>query len=168
MTLEELNGLSEEACRAFFTQTCATQSWVALMSQSRPFVTKEAVLKTARSYWQEMNNDDFLEAFAAHPMIGDINTLRSKYANTKAVAAGEQSGTAVADDNTLLALKKGNDAYLKKHGFIFIICATGLSANTMLDALNKRLNNSTEEEIQNAAAEQIKITCLRLDKALAI
>ena len=167
MTLEELNSLSEEASIAFFTQTCAAQRWVALMTRSRPFGTKEKVCEAARSCWQEMSNDDFFEAFAAHPMIGDIDTLRSKYANTKAIAAGEQSGTAGADDSTLLALKTANETYLKKHGFIFIICATGLSASTMLEALNKRLSNSTELEIQNAAAEQINITCLRLNKALA-
>lgn len=168
MTLEELNALSEEASKAFFTQTCAAQHWVTLMDQARPFTTKDEVFEAAHTSWQAMSNDDFFEAFSAHPMIGDINTLRSKYANTKAIAAGEQAGTAVADDSILLALKSANEAYLKKHGFIFIICATGLSADTMLAALNKRLDNSTEAEIQNAASEQIKITCLRLDKALEI
>ncbi|NKX19570.1 OHCU decarboxylase, partial [Alteromonadaceae bacterium A_SAG8] len=51
-------------------------------------------------------------------------------------------------------------------GFIFIICATGLSAQTMLEALQARLPNTTQQEITNAAAEQIKITLLRINKAL--
>ncbi|MEM7267378.1 MAG: 2-oxo-4-hydroxy-4-carboxy-5-ureidoimidazoline decarboxylase, partial [Pseudomonadota bacterium] len=63
-------------------------------------------------------------------------------------------------------LKEANHAYLDKHGFIFIICATGLSAQTMLEALQARLPNTTQQEITNAAAEQIKITLLRINKAL--
>ncbi|GEA07754.1 hypothetical protein KUL42_25150 [Alteromonas sp. KUL42] len=88
------------------------------------------------------------------------------FANTKAIAAGEQSGTASASDEVLHALKEANHAYLDKHGFIFIICATGLSAETMLEELQKRLPNSTDEELQNAAAQQINITLLRISKAL--
>ncbi|HBL20462.1 MAG TPA: OHCU decarboxylase, partial [Alteromonas mediterranea] len=60
-----------------------------------------------------------------------------------------------------------NQAYLDKHGFIFIICATGLSAQTMLEALQARLPNSTQQEIVNAAAEQIKITLLRINKSIS-
>ena len=100
-------------------------------------------------------------------MIGDINSLRSKYASTRALAAGEQSGTADADEATLYALKEKNEAYLARHGFIFIICATGLSAQTMLEALQARLPNSTQQEMVNAAAEQIKITLLRINKSLS-
>lgn len=99
-------------------------------------------------------------------MIGDVDSLRKKFANTKTIASGEQSGTASASEATLLTLKEANQAYLDKHGFIFIICATGLSADAMLNALQTRLPNSTDEEIRTAAQEQIKITLLRIDKAL--
>ena len=102
----------------------------------------------------------------ANPMIGDVDSLRKKFANTKTIASGEQSGTASASEATLLTLKEANQAYLDKHGFIFIICATGLSADAMLNALQTRLPNSTDEEIRTAAQEQIKITLLRIDKAL--
>ena len=69
-------------------------------------------------------------------------------------------------EQTLQALADANHQYLAKHGFIFIICATGLSAETMLDALMQRINNSTAREIELAAAEQLKITLLRLEKGL--
>jgi 2-oxo-4-hydroxy-4-carboxy-5-ureidoimidazoline decarboxylase len=67
-----------------------------------------------------------------------------------------------------LALKNANQAYLDKHGFIFIICATGLSADAMLDALNERLPHTTDKEIQLAAQEQLKITLLRINKAINV
>jgi 2-oxo-4-hydroxy-4-carboxy-5-ureidoimidazoline decarboxylase len=107
-----------------------------------------------------------LTAFEAHPMIGDVNSLRKKYATTKNMASNEQQGANGADDKTLHDLALANHDYLNKHGFIFIICASGLSAKTMLHALMLRLPNDTTTEITLAAAEQIKITLLRLEKGL--
>ncbi len=51
-----------------------------------------------------------------------------------------------------------------KFGSIFIVCATGKSAEELLSNLKARLNNAKDEEIQNAASEQNKITKLRLEK----
>lgn len=166
MNISNLNALVKDDATAWFTQTCAAQKWALAMTDLRPYSNKAAVLSGATKVWGTMENADYLAAFAAHPMIGDIDTLRSKFANTRAIAANEQSGTASADETTLNALKELNHAYLDKHGFIFIICATGLSADAMLAALQARINNTTAQEIANAAAEQIKITCLRIEKAL--
>ncbi|HQW00201.1 MAG TPA: 2-oxo-4-hydroxy-4-carboxy-5-ureidoimidazoline decarboxylase, partial [Bacteroidia bacterium] len=52
----------------------------------------------------------------------------------------------------------------KKFGYIFIVCATGKSAQEMLELLKKRLPNSPEAELKIAAREQNKITHLRIDK----
>ncbi len=166
MTLDELNTLDNDAASAWFEQCCAANAWIEKMVSTRPYSSIDALESTAKKAWQACTNDDYLEAFKAHPMIGDVDSLRKKFANTKAIAAGEQSGTASASDEVLHALKEANQAYLDKHGFIFIICATGLSAETMLEELQKRLPNNTDEELQNAAAQQINITLLRINKAL--
>ncbi len=167
MTLEQLNTLSMADATTWFTQTCAAQNWVDGMVNARPFAAQDSLLKTAQTLWDSMAEEDYLEAFTAHPMIGDVDSLRAKFANTKAMASGEQSGTAVASEQTLQALSELNHAYLKKNGFIFIICATGLSAETMLNALKARIDNARDQELQIAAGEQIKITLLRLNKGLA-
>ena len=99
-------------------------------------------------------------------MIGDVNSLREKYAATKNMASNEHQGANEADEKTLLSLAAANHDYLSQHGFIFIICASGLSAKTMLDALTLRLSNDTATEIKLAGAEQIKITLLRLEKGI--
>jgi 2-oxo-4-hydroxy-4-carboxy-5-ureidoimidazoline decarboxylase len=99
-------------------------------------------------------------------MIGDVNSLREKFKSTKTMASNEQSGAQLASEETLQQLHKLNHAYLNKHGFIFIIFATGKSAEEMLAALKSRIDNDTETEIENAAAEQIKITLLRINKNL--
>jgi len=166
MTLNELNTLADKPAVDWFQQTCAAQSWIYDMVAARPFANIKDVKDYAQTAWSKCAEKDFLEAFSAHPMIGDLDSLRKKFANTKTIASGEQSGTASASEATLRALKEANQAYLDAHGFIFIICATGLSADAMLNALQDRLPNSTDEEIRNAAREQIKITLLRIEKGL--
>ena len=64
------------------------------------------------------------------------------------------------------ALEEANQEYLAKFGYIFIVCATGKTAEEMLDLMRLRLNNSPEEEIRVASQEQDKITLLRLRKLL--
>jgi len=165
-SLAQLNALTPEQANDWFMQTCTATKWCQLMSSSRPFHSIADIEQTAGKHWQTMQQSDFFEAFDGHPMIGDLSTLRAKYAGTKGLASNEQSGAAAADEGTLIALQQGNQDYLDKHGFIFIICATGLSAATMLNELLKRLHNPTAVEIIIAAQEQMKITLLRIYKTL--
>ena len=167
MTLTELNNLTASEAETFFAQTCAAQRWVTKMQEQRPYANKPSLLQNAKTSWQEMNKEDVLQAFDAHPMIGDISSLREKYASTKAMASNEQDGAAQADEATLLALQKLNLAYKEKHGFIFIICASGLSAKNMLEEIEQRIHNTTATEIDIASDEQIKITMLRILKGLS-
>jgi len=109
-------------------------------------------------------DDDRLAAFAAYPLIGDVALLRERF---NGQASSEQGQVLGASDATLTALADLNRQYLDRHGFIFIICATGRSADDMLAALRERLPRSTAEEIQAAAVEQAAITELRLQKVFA-
>ncbi len=112
----------------------------------------------------KLSDCEWLEAFACHPQIGDMNSLRMKYAGNREWSAGEQAGVNAADEAILQALANGNAEYKEKFGFIFIVCATGKSAAEMLGILESRLPLSYAEEIVNAAREQRKITHLRIDK----
>jgi 2-oxo-4-hydroxy-4-carboxy-5-ureidoimidazoline decarboxylase len=166
LSLQALNNLASKEAEQWFSQCCAAPKWFEGMAQTLPFTDFDSLLKTAKQIWLECSTPDFLTAFEAHPMIGDVNSLRKKYAATKNMASNEQQGANDADDKTLHDLALANHDYLNKHGFIFIICASGLSAKTMLDTLMLRLQNDTPTEITLAAAEQIKITLLRLEKGL--
>jgi len=166
LSLQALNNLSGNEAEQWFSQCCAAPKWFKGMAQARPFTHFDDVVRAANKVWQQCAKADFLTAFEAHPMIGDVNSLRKKYAATKNMASNEQQGAAEADDITLHDLAAANHEYKNRHGFIFIICASGLSAKTMLDALTLRLNNDTATEIALAAAQQIKITLLRLEKGL--
>ena len=124
------------------------------------------LLEDAESQWWLCNEDDWKEAFTHHPKIGDLDSLKKKFADTAAWASGEQSGVNTATDEIINALAAGNRLYEEKFGYIFIVCATGKSAAEMLEILNERLKNIPEDEIKMAADEQNKITLLRLEKLL--
>ena len=167
MTLSELNALKDEQAYKWFSQCCVATYWCELMVESLPYADLAALLEHAQTAWQQCNDSDFKQAFEGHPMIGDMASLRAKYASTKELAGNEQQGAAQADEQTLAALSDLNHRYLAKHGFIFIICASGLSAQSMLMALRERYKNDTATEIKLAAAEQLKITLLRINKGLS-
>ena len=162
--LERLNSLPPELGKLDLERCCGASHWVARMLANRPFHTMQDLLTTAEREWSAMQDQDWLEAFAHHPKIGDVDSLRKKFASTAQWAAGEQSSVQQANEETLQQLAAGNTAYENKFRFIFIICATGKSAEEMLAALQQRLPNDRSKELQIAAAEQAKITALRLKR----
>ena len=164
MTIEAINALPIDALTESLTRCCGAHNWVDAMVALRPFLDKNDLKNKATQTWLNMKKTDILEAFQHHPRIGDIQTLRAKFANTQEWAGNEQSGTNRADEGTLRALKIQNDAYFTKFGYIFIVCATGKSAQEMLDILESRLPNAPEKELKIAANEQLKITHIRLEK----
>ena len=137
------------------------------MLERRPFKDVQQVFDVADRVWTQLGTDDWKEAFSHHPRVGDVNSLKEKFASTGAWAAQEQSGVNKASAETLKNLMEGNAQYEKNFGCIFIVCATGKSAEEMLLILRTRLRNTPESELLIAAAEQSKITRLRLEKLLS-
>ena len=166
MTLDQLNRLDDEAARAALERCCGARRWVERVSGTRPFRDREALLAAAARAFAGLERADWLEAFAHHPKIGDRASLRAKYASTAAWAGEEQRGASAAGEATLEALAEGNRAYEERFGYIFIVCATGKSAEEMLALLRGRLPNPPERELRIAGEEQMKITNLRLAKLL--
>jgi OHCU decarboxylase len=129
------------------------------MAARRPFSSIDDLLRAADDEWWKLQPPDWLEAFSHHPRIGERVKAGS-------VESREQAGTRGASDQTLLSLESLNRLYEEKFGFVFLVFATGKSADEMLDALRMRLQNRREVELKNAATEQAKITRLRLEKLL--
>ena len=124
-----------------------------------------ALVAAARAaWWEDTGVPGWLEAFAGHPRIGDLENLKARFgAEDTAQAAGEQGGAVeAASETTLVALREKNVAYEEKFGHVFLICASGKSAGEMLQALEERLGNTVEQELMNAAVQQMKITELRI------
>jgi 2-oxo-4-hydroxy-4-carboxy-5-ureidoimidazoline decarboxylase len=133
------------------------------MAAERPFASRAHLLGAAAERWWHLEARDWHEAFGHHPRIGaDPETLRARFARTADWSAREQAGAAGAAPETLSALAEGNRAYEERFGHVFLICASGLSAETMLAALKARIGNEPATELRIAAGEQAKITRLRL------
>lgn len=164
MPVPHINELDAAALHAALERCCGSKRWCELFAKRRPFTGMEHLLAAADEVWWALDPQDWLEAFSHHPKIGDIDSLRARFATTREWASGEQSGVAGAGEDVLLGLARGNEEYERKFGYIFIIFATGRSAEEMLGSLQTRLNNTPEKELPIAAAEQAKITKLRLEK----
>ncbi|MCH8529813.1 MAG: 2-oxo-4-hydroxy-4-carboxy-5-ureidoimidazoline decarboxylase [Saccharospirillum sp.] len=166
MQLTEFNQAEKEQKAQALRRCCSAERWVQRMLKAGPFDSKSDLLESARIHWAAMSDDDWLEAFEGHPMIGDMDSLRKKYAASKGLSEREQSGVDQASEATLQALSDCNQRYLARHGFIFIVFATGKSADQMLSLIRQCLEQSTENERKRAAAEQLKITLLRLNQLI--
>ena len=166
MTLERLNRLDDAAARTALERCCGARRWVERVCAARPWRDRAALIAAAERAFDGLERADWLEAFAHHPRIGDMASLRAKYASTAAWAGEEQRGAAAAGEAALAALAEGNRAYEERFGYIFIVCATGKSADEMLALLRARMPNPPEREIRIAAEEQMKITRLRIAKLL--
>ncbi len=153
-----------DRARALLNTCCASARWVAGMMARRPFGTRDMMMVAAKEVWFELPPADWLEAFAAHPRIGDPVALRRRFGDAPYMPAQEQSGVVNAPEFVLAALAEENEAYERKFGYIFIVCASGLSAEQMLAMLRERIVNEPAEELLLAAGEQAKIISLRLRK----
>ena len=136
---------------------CASPKWVAAIAAARPYASWDSLVEKADRVWQSLPAEEWLEAFRAHPRIGE------KKASARWTAQ-EQSGTRAASAETMNALAEGNRQYEEKFGHVFLICATGRSADEMLANLRERISNDAKRELAIAAEEQRKITRLRLEK----
>lgn len=161
-----INGLSEQDAYAALEHCCVSRRWISAMIDKKPFSSEVELRELSDIAWSECEEDDWLEAFEGHPRIGDVQSLKAKYAGTSSLAASEQSGMESADDTVIERLARGNQQYEERFGFIFIVCATGKTALEMCELLEARLANTRAEELRIAAEEQRKITQLRLENLL--
>ena len=164
MNLAAINAWTDDEAIAAFRRCCGSTRWAERMAALRPFDSEAAVFEAAERTWWGLDPADWLEAFAAHPRIGDLDALRAKFAATAAWSAVEQAGVDGASEDVLQALADDNARYHERFGYIFIVCATGKTAEEMLALLRERLANDADIEIRVAAAEQAKITRIRLEK----
>ncbi len=145
---------------------CTSQRWQQEMNIRMPFDSVDSLLRSAEIAFTKLKENDWLEAFAGHPMIGDLNSLKKKYSQGKDLSEKEQQSVKQATNDVLQELLTLNHEYLDKFGFIFIVCATNKSAEEMLSLLKARINRSRDEELEQAAIEQQKISKIRMEAFL--
>lgn len=158
MKVQELNELDARAAFDALMSCCGSREWTQRMTTARPYASIDAVLDASDRNWLALGEDDWLEAFAAHPRIGE----RSE----SAWSQHEQEAALKAEDAIRNALIAANTEYERRFGFIFIVFASGKSPAQIIDLMRQRLNNDRATEIHNASAEQMQITRLRLRRLL--
>ena len=167
MDLEWLNSLPHDEAIKALLQCCGSRRWAENVAKGRPYPNLETLIATANDVWWSLQQDDWLEAFRSHPKIGEKKAANAVSDQSRQWSGQEQAGVAAASRETVDALAALNWAYEQKFGFIFIICATGKTSEEMLSALKDRLENEPATELPIAAAEQNKITELRLKKLIS-
>jgi len=158
MRLADLNELNAAAAEGELLRCCGSTQWAREMAAARPFESDEQLAATSDAIWPSLDRADWLEAFAAHPRIGERAA--------SGWAAAEQAGVGGASSELRSRLAARNRDYEARFGYIFIVCATGQSADALLAMLEERLTHDPDEELHIAAEEQRKITQLRLAKLL--
>jgi OHCU decarboxylase len=164
VTLAEFNAQPPANAEAVLLDCCGCTRWAARVSAQRPFSDLKTLWEAADHHWRNLDREDWLEAFSHHPQIGEKAAMGS--VSHRRWAEGEQAGARVAVGDVKTRMAEGNRSYYDKFGYIYIVCATGKSAEEMLALLEQRLQNDPARELPVAAEQQRQITRLRLQKLI--
>lgn len=162
--LRRLNALSRRQAEAELRKVCGSSKWVASMVDFLPYSSIDALFAASDRVSSSLGETDWLEAFLHHPRIGENAAKAAEARHARGWSEREQSGMDRASQEARAALAELNREYEAKFGFIFLICATGKSAEEMLAQARARLANARDVELGIAVGEQRKITTLRLEK----
>jgi 2-oxo-4-hydroxy-4-carboxy-5-ureidoimidazoline decarboxylase len=165
--LSEWNVLDAEAAVATLLSCCAAHRWAREVAAHRPYATSDHLFKAADSVWATMEEPDWMEAFQAHPRIGERKAAHASE-QSASWSRQEQASTDATEERVLDALARCNAGYEEQFGFTYIVCATGKSAEEMLEILERRLASDRLNELREAAEQQRQITQIRLRKWLEI
>lgn len=163
--VRRLDALPSELARADLTACAASSRWVEAMLAARPFGSAARVYETAERAWSQLGPDDWKQAIAAHPRIGESAAPKEAGSQT-GWSAKEQAGMRAASAEVRAKMSEANRLYEARFGFTYIVCATGKSAEELLAIAEGRLQNSQEKELETAAVELLAITKIRLGKLL--
>lgn len=156
--MDRFHSLSHEQAATELMTCCAARSWAAQVSGLRPFSSEAALVVAGRRLAEQLTWPEVLEALSAHPRIGQRLASQTTEARW---SRQEQSGVSAGSYEAFIA---GNAAYERRFGYIFLICATGLSGEQMLAELTRRLENDVGQEQAVVRQELAKIVELRLRK----
>jgi len=164
--LRQLNAMDGPELRALVADFCAAPAWIDRVAAARPYASADALLAASDAAAEGVSADDWREAFRHHPRIGERRAEKQQSDAAQTLSSQEQAAASSAPQPDLTALADANRRYEERFGHVFIVAAQGKSAAEILGILRQRLNNDPAAEIEIAAAEQKKITRLRLERLL--
>jgi 2-oxo-4-hydroxy-4-carboxy-5-ureidoimidazoline decarboxylase len=164
--LARWNGLSTDQAASEILPCCGSSAWAKGMACRRPIMDAASLLDAADEIWRGLAESDWMEAYRSHPRIGESKAGAPAPPRAASWSADEQRSVTSADDAVKMALAEANRKYEARFGRIFIVCASGKSPAEILQILTRRLQNSEEAEMREAAEQQRQITRIRLKKWL--
>jgi OHCU decarboxylase len=165
-TLARWNRLSAGDAMSAILPCCGSRAWAQGVVARRPIADIDALLAASNETWHRLGPSDWMEAFQSHPRIGESRARQSPPAQSVAWSTQEQRLVADADAAVKAGLADANREYERRFNRTFIVCATGKSAQEILEILLRRLNNDADTELHEAAEQQRQITEIRLRKWL--
>ncbi len=163
MDLEAINTAPADVVRPALLACCDVPSWADAVLAARPYDDEAGVLRVADRAARQLTAADVDRALAAHPRIGE----RAQGEHAEAAWSRREQAGVSTDEATARALADGNRAYEERFGRVFLICASGLSAEQVLASLRERLGNDPAAEAAVVADELRRIALLRLERVLA-
>ena len=160
------NALPLEDAAGEILPCCGSKGWAREMALRRPVRDEAALLAASDDVWKNLRESDWMEAFRAHPRIGESDEPTTSPGQSALWSRTEQQMVRAADEEVKLALAEGNRVYEKHFNRIFIVCATGKSGPEILEMLRRRLQNDDKTELHEAAEQQRQIARIRLRKWL--
>ncbi|MDB6026268.1 MAG: uraD [Verrucomicrobiales bacterium] len=136
--------------------------WIAARTWNKRPLTSISQLHAAMcDTVRQSSEDEKLALIQAHPdLVG-----RAALAGTLTrESTGEQANAGLnkLSPEEVALFQKHNAAYREKFGFPFVICARLNKKEAILAGFEKRLQNSSDQEIKTALEEIFKIAELRL------
>lgn len=159
--ITRLNALFPDDATQAMLACCGCAAWARAMVDARPFRDMAHLRSEAARAGDRLTEREWLEAFAAHPRIGDRKPDASGWSSQ------EQAGMDRVRAEIHQAMAEANRAYEAKFGFVYLVCATGKSGEEMLADAHQRLGGDRVTEMARAIDEQRKIIDLRIDKLVA-
>ena len=156
--IEGFNRLSERQRMHLLFEVCSSPIWARRVLAGGPFRDAEALFDRADRVLAELPDAELDAALDGHPRIG------AKADNPS--SAREQARVADATDAVKAELAEKNRAYDDKFGYVYLVCASGRTAEELLAILTDRLDNDPETERRVMRSELAKINRLRLERLL--
>lgn len=161
ITLTQLNQATAADAAEWLRPCCASRRWLDEIIRLRPYDDRSTLREHSDTVLAALPWEDLREAVDAHPRIGERATGTDTESGW---SRSEQSAATTEDERVKAELVDGNRRYEERFGHVFLVCATGLTAGDILDALRQRLENTPEAERTAVRTELTRIVDLRIDK----
>jgi 2-oxo-4-hydroxy-4-carboxy-5-ureidoimidazoline decarboxylase len=164
MSLQRFNQLPEAQAELLLRPCVDIAAWIAAVVVARPFSSVDAALAVAWQAALRWQPEEVSQALAQHPRIGEGAKGQGQEAR---FSQREQAAVNAQDAELSEALRVGNRRYEQQFGQVFLIRAAGRDGQSILRELQRRLNNSAEQELRETAEQLREITMLRFKELLS-